>query len=82
MGAAIVAAGLAGIIAGAVKTARWVTKRQQHARAMTRLYAPLIHVRTIEREGEEWKRARGVVDLHGEPSESVIRRLRGGGDGA
>jgi hypothetical protein len=46
MGAAIVAAGLVGIIAGAVKTAHRVNERRQERR----LYTPLIHVRTIERE--------------------------------
>jgi hypothetical protein len=78
MGAAIVAAGVLLLVSAAIEAAHRVNARRQERR----LYTPLIHVRTIEREGEEWKRARGVVDLHGEPSESVIRRLRGGGDGA
>jgi hypothetical protein len=82
MNGAIAAAICLGLIAGAIKAAHRATERRQHNQAMTRLFAPYSHVRTIEREGEAWTRARGVVNLHGEPSESVIRRLRGGGNDA
>jgi hypothetical protein len=49
MGAAVL---LVGIIAGAIKAAHLVTERRQHNQAMTRLFAPYSHVRTINREGE------------------------------
>jgi hypothetical protein len=31
-------------------------------------------------DADGWRRARGVVDLHGEPSESIIRRMRDSDD--
>jgi hypothetical protein len=48
MNGAIAAAICLGLIAGAIKAAHLVTERRQERR----LYTPLIHVRTIEREGE------------------------------
>jgi hypothetical protein len=48
----ISAAVLVGVIGGAIKAAHLVTERRQHNQAMTRLFAPYSHVRTINREGE------------------------------
>jgi hypothetical protein len=46
MGAAIVAAGVLLLIGAAIEAAHRVNERRQERR----LYTPLVHVRTIERE--------------------------------
>jgi hypothetical protein len=52
MNGAVAAAICLALIAGAIKAAHRVTERRQHNPAMTRLFAPYSHVRTINREGE------------------------------
>jgi hypothetical protein len=52
MNGVIVAAICLVVIGAAIEAAHRVTERRQHNQAMTRLFAPYSHVRTIEREGE------------------------------
>jgi hypothetical protein len=53
MNGAIAAAICLALIGGAIKAAHLVTERRQHEQAMTRLFAPYSHVRTIDRKGDD-----------------------------